>query len=46
MTYSLNAEFQRRARRDKTHVYLWWIHVDVWKNQYNIVKQLASIKIN
>jgi len=21
-----------------THVYLWWIHVDVWKNQYNIVK--------
>ena len=21
-----------------THVYLWWIHVDVWQNQYNIVK--------
>ena len=20
------------------HVYLWWIHVDVWQNQYNIVK--------
>ena len=20
-----------------THVYLWWIHVDVWQNQYNIV---------
>ena len=19
-------------------VYLWWIHVDVWQNQYNIVK--------
>ena len=25
-----------------THVYLWRIHVDVWQNQYNIVKQLAS----
>jgi len=21
-----------------THVYLWPIHVDVWQNQYNIVK--------
>ena len=21
-----------------THVYLWRIHVDVWQNQYNIVK--------
>ena len=21
-----------------THVYLWHIHVDVWQNQYNIVK--------
>ena len=21
-----------------TCVYLWWIHVDVWQNQYNIVK--------
>ena len=31
------------GRRDKgsgwgTCVYLWWIHVDVWQNQYNIVK--------
>ena len=25
-----------------THVHPWWIHVDVWQNQYNIVKQLAS----
>ena len=25
-----------------THAYLWWIHVDVWQNQYNIVKQLTS----
>ena len=21
-----------------THVYLWWIHFDIWQNQYNIVK--------
>ena len=21
-----------------TRVYLWWIHVDIWQNQYNIVK--------
>ena len=21
-----------------THVYLWWIHADIWQNQYNIVK--------
>ena len=21
-----------------TRVLLWWIHVDVWQNQYNIVK--------
>ena len=31
------------GRREKglawgTRVYLWWIHVDVWQNQYNIVK--------
>ena len=22
----------------RTRVYLWWIHVDVWQNQYNTVK--------
>ena len=21
-----------------THVYLWWVHSDIWQNQYNIVK--------
>ena len=21
-----------------THVYLWWIHFDIWQNQYNTVK--------
>ena len=25
-----------------TRIHLWWIHVDVRQNQYNIVKQLAS----
>jgi len=28
-----------------THVYLWWIHFDIWQNQYNIVK-LKNNKIN
>ena len=22
----------------RTHVHPWWIHVDVWQNQYSIVK--------
>ena len=22
----------------RTHVYLWWIHFDIWQNQYNILK--------
>ena len=22
----------------ETHVHPWWMHVDVWQNQYNIVK--------
>ena len=25
-------------------VYLWWIHVDIWQNQYNIVKLKNKIK--
>ena len=25
-------------------VYLWWIHVDIWQNQYNIVKLNNKIK--
>ena len=29
-----------------THVYLWRIHVDVWQNQYNIVKFKNKIKKN
>ena len=27
-----------------TRVYLWWIHVDMWQNQYNIVKLKNKIK--
>ena len=27
-----------------TRVYLWWIHVDIWENQYNIVKLKNKIK--
>ena len=33
----------RGGRREEgsgwgTRVYLWWIHVDIWQNQYNILK--------
>ena len=28
-----------------TRVYLWWIHVDVWQNWYNIVKLKNKIKL-
>ena len=28
-----------------THVFLWWIHFDIWQNQYNIVKFKNKIKI-
>ena len=27
------------------HVYLWWIHFDIWQNQYNIVKFKNKIKL-
>ena len=27
-----------------TRVYLWWIHFDIWQNQYNIVKLKNKIK--
>ena len=27
-----------------TCVYLWWIHADIWQNQYNIVKLNNKIK--
>ena len=26
--------------RTGTHVHSWWVHVDVWQNQYNIVISL------
>ena len=27
------------------HVCLWWIHFDIWQNQYNIVKFKNKIKL-
>ena len=27
------------------HVCLWWIHFDIWQNQYNIVKLKNKIKL-
>ena len=27
-----------------THVYLWWIHCDIWQNEYNFVKFKNKIK--
>ena len=27
-----------------TRVYLWWIHVNIWQNEYNIVKLKNKIK--
>ena len=34
------------GRRDKggTRVCLWWIHFDIWQNQYNIVKFKNKVK--
>ena len=29
-----------------TRVHPWRIHVDIWQNQYNIIKKLPPIKIN
>ena len=29
-----------------THVYLWWIHFNIWQNQYNIVKFKKKKKRN
>ena len=39
----------REGRREEgsgwgTRVYLWWIHVDIWQNLYNIVKLKNKIK--
>ena len=28
-----------------TRVCLWWIHLDIWQNQYNIVKFKNKIKL-
>ena len=41
----------RGGRREEgsgwgTCVHLWWIQVDIWQNQYNIVKLKNKIKEN
>ena len=28
----------RGVQDGETRVHLWWIHVDVWQNEYNIVR--------
>ena len=28
----------RRVQDEERHVYLWWIHFDIWQNLYNFVK--------
>ena len=37
---------KEKQTRWGTHVYLWRIHVDIWQNQYNIVKLKNKIKLN
>ena len=34
-----------RAKEERTHVYLWWIHFDIWQNYYNFVKFKNKIKL-
>ena len=33
----------RRVQDGEHVVYLWWIHVDIWQNPYNIVKLKKKI---
>ena len=33
---------RREGVQEGTRVHLWHIHADVWRNQYNTVKKLAS----
>jgi len=35
----------RREQRWGTRVYLWRIHVNIWQNQYDIVKLKNKIKL-
>jgi len=38
VTYGCESWTLKKAQCERTRVYLWRIHVDIWKNQYNIVK--------
>ena len=35
---------KKKSSRWGTHVCLWWIHFNIWQNQYNIVKFKNKIK--
>ena len=35
-------EVEGRFKREGTYVYLRLIHINIWRNQHNIVKQLSS----
>ena len=35
----------KRFKKCASRVYLWWIHFDVWQNEYNIVKFKNKIKL-
>ena len=37
----MGREVGRRFKREATYVYLWQMHVNIWRNQHNIVKQLS-----
>ena len=37
-TCVIHIDGQKGDLKGATRVYLWQIHVDVWQNQYNIVK--------
>ena len=38
VTYGCESWTLKKAQCERTRVYLWRIHVDIWKNQYKIVK--------
>ena len=47
--WSKRSQKNRGGRREEgsgwgTHVYLWWIHFDIWQNKYSYVKFKNKIK--
>ena len=35
---SENVPEERGIKNNRTHAHPWWIQVNVWQNQYNVVK--------